>query len=58
MAQEIRPEAREQLTAQDKARLLVWKAVYCLQADYGFTLEEARRLTFCRWLYQRGRLVS
>lgn len=57
MTQQIRPASLAHLSARDRERLTVWKMIYVLQAD-GFTREQARRLVFCRILYQRGRLVA
>lgn len=57
MSDPITPERAALLTAQERERLTFWKWVYMLKAD-GWPIEQARRLVFCRVLYQRGRLVG
>lgn len=47
------------LTAQDRERLTVWKCAYTVYSDYYplFSLADARRLLFARFLFERGRLL-
>lgn len=57
MHERITPEALALLTEQERARLTYFQWRYVLQAD-GFTVAQARRLCFQRWLYFTGRLLD
>lgn len=43
------------LTQEQRVALTIWKWCYRLKVE-GFTLEQSRRLCFCRWLFEKGHL--
>ena len=57
-AEPVAPDPQTALTAEERQQLTAWKWRYQATADYGFDLTTAKRLTFSRYLYERGRLVG